>query len=192
LPSQFGWSDIGSWKSLQEYLPKDKHGNALVGDVLCQNTRNSLLFSQSRLVASNNISDIVLVETPDAVFISDLETSRDVKQIFTHLKQLNRPEYRVHLLEKNAWGSIKTLEKTANENVIRVTIKPGKTYVYDPAPKGRVYINILAGNCQLSHNQLDQLLNTGDVISMDTPSAYLITNNSHHQASLIITHQMES
>ncbi len=192
LPSEFGWSDVGSWKSLHEYLPKDENGNALLGDVLCQNTHNSLLFSKSRLVTSNDLSDIVLVETPDAVFVSNLETSRDVKEIVTRLKQQNRPEYRAHLSEKNAWGSVKFLEKSANETVIRVTIKPGKTYTCDPAPKGRVYINILTGDCRLGYNQVDQILGTGFSVSMDTPSAYLIKNDSDQDALLIIIHQMES
>ena len=192
LPSEFGWSDVGSWKSLQEYLPKDENGNALVGDVLCQNTHNSLLFSKSRLVTSNDLSDIVLVETPDAVFVSNLETSRDVKEIANHLKQQNRPEYRVHLVEKKVWGSIKLLEKSSNETVIRITIKPGKTYTCDPATKGRVYINILAGDCRLGYNQVDQILGAGNSVSMDTPSAYLIKNDSNQDALLIITHQMES
>jgi len=192
LPSEIGWSDIGSWKSLQEYLPKDKNGNAIIGDVFCQNTHNSLLFSNSRFIASNDLSDIVLVETPDAIFVSNLETSRDVKEIVTHLKQQDRPELQNHLLEKHPWGTVKYLAKSANETVMRVTIKRDKTYRCDATRKARVYINLLAGKCLLGHNQADQQLDTGDSASMQTSSPYTLKNIYDQEASLIITHQTES
>ena len=192
LPSDFGWSDIGSWKSLYQYLPKDHNGNALVGDVHCQNVQNSMLLSKNRLVAANDIADIVLVETPDAIFVSNLETSRDVKKIVSNLKEKDRPEHRVHILETHAWGSVKILEKSTDATVVRITIKPGKTYVCHPAPKGRVYINILAGDCRLGCVQADRLVNAGDSVSLDIQSEYLIENKSDHDALLIITHLLEN
>jgi mannose-1-phosphate guanylyltransferase/mannose-6-phosphate isomerase len=191
LPSEFGWSDIGSWKSLHEYLPKDENGNALIGDVLCQNTYNSLLFSKNRLVASNDLSNIVLVETPDAVFVSNLESSRDVKEIVTRLKQQDRPEHRTHLIEKHPWGTIKYLEESTKETVVRITIKSGECYTCDPVPMGRVYINILAGDCLIGHTLADKHLKTGESLTLYIQSAYLIKNNSDLEALLIITHQKE-
>jgi len=46
LPSDFGWSDIGTWKSLHDYLPKDTVGNVVFGDVVAHDTRNSLLIAK--------------------------------------------------------------------------------------------------------------------------------------------------
>ncbi len=81
LPSDFGWSDIGSWKSLYDFLEKDSDQNVIDGDVIAHDTRNCFLLGHDRLIATNQVQDLVVVETPDSIFVSDLEHSRDVKTI---------------------------------------------------------------------------------------------------------------
>ena len=87
LPSDFGWSDIGTWKSLFDYLPKDENNNVIKGDVIARNTKNSLIMGHERLIAINHLSNVVLVETGDSVFVSDMDRSRDVKSIVENLKE---------------------------------------------------------------------------------------------------------
>lgn len=125
LPSDLDWSDIGSWKSLYDFLPKDKNRNVVTfGDTMLQNTRGSLIMGGDRLVAVNRLDDIVVVDTPDAVFISDLDTSRDVKQIVEHLDADNRPECRVHASMQYRWGEATMIEKSDVAVVRRLRLKP--------------------------------------------------------------------
>ncbi len=93
LPSDFGWSDIGSWKSLYDFFPKDDEGNVIKGDVIAKETRNCLIIGSERLVAANHLENMVVVETSDSVFISDMENTQDVKTIVTELKEKKRKEY---------------------------------------------------------------------------------------------------
>jgi mannose-1-phosphate guanylyltransferase/mannose-6-phosphate isomerase len=93
LPSDFGWSDIGSWKSLYDFLPKDDEGNVIKGDVIAKKTRNCLIIGSKRLIAVNCLENTVVVETSDSVFISDIENTQNVKTIVTELKEKNRKEY---------------------------------------------------------------------------------------------------
>ncbi len=93
LPSDFGWSDIGSWKSLYDFFPKDDKGNVIKGDVIAKKTRNCLIIGSKRLIAVNCLENMVVVDTSDSVFISDMENSRDVKAIVTELKEKKRKEY---------------------------------------------------------------------------------------------------
>ncbi len=126
LPADFGWSDIGSWKSLYDFLPKDPEKNAVIaGDVIVQNTRNSLFMGQERLIAVNNLENIVVVETPDSVFVSDMESSRDVKSIVEQLKKEGRSEYQVHMTVYEPWGYCKILEKNSHWSIHRVVVYPG-------------------------------------------------------------------
>lgn len=81
LPSEFGWSDIGSWKSLYDFLPKDDDNNVVDGDVIAKDTKNSFIMGHKRLIATNHINNMIVVETPDSVFVSDIDNSRDVKSI---------------------------------------------------------------------------------------------------------------
>lgn len=93
LPSDFGWSDIGSWKSLYDFFPKDDKGNVIKGDVIAKKTRNCLIIGSDRLIAANCLKNMVVVETSDSVFISDMENTQDVKTIVTELKEKKRKEY---------------------------------------------------------------------------------------------------
>ena len=96
LPSDFGWSDIGSWKSLYDFLEKDGDNNVIDGDVMVQDTRNCLILGRDRLIAANHLQDMVVVETADSVFVSDLENSRDVKSFVALLKKRGREEFQRH------------------------------------------------------------------------------------------------
>ena len=93
LPSDFGWSDIGSWKSLYDFLPKDDEGNVIKGDVIAKRTRNCLIIGSERLIAANRLENMVIVETSDSIFISDMDNTQDVKSIVTELKEKKRKEY---------------------------------------------------------------------------------------------------
>lgn len=93
LPSDFGWSDIGSWKSLYDFFPKDDEGNVIKGDVIAKKTRNCLIIGSERLVTANHLENMVVVETSDSIFISDMNNTQDVKSIVTELKEKKRKEY---------------------------------------------------------------------------------------------------
>ena len=111
VPSDFAWSDIGSWKSLYDFLEKDDHNNVLDGDVIAQNTRNCFILGRDRLIAANRLQHMVVVETPDSIFVSDLEHSRDVKSIVAELKNRGRKEYQQHRTVYHPWGIAKLLEQ---------------------------------------------------------------------------------
>ncbi len=188
LPSDFGWSDIGTWSSLYDYMPKDDDANVITGDVISYNTKNSLIIAKNRLVAANDISDTAIVETPDAVFVSRLETSRNVKDIVSILKQQKRREYQVHLLETHAWGSIQYLEKTDQLLVAKLLIKPDAAYEKVPHRPGRWHICLLSGDAQISHAGNPHTLLSGNSLSLNVQGEITIQNAGKKDLLLIITH----
>ena len=69
IPLTAGWSDVGAWDALWQVLPKDASGNVSQGDVLLQDSHNTLALSEGRLVACVGVSDLV-VETADAILVA--------------------------------------------------------------------------------------------------------------------------
>jgi mannose-6-phosphate isomerase-like protein (cupin superfamily) len=124
LPSDFGWSDIGSWKSLYDFLPKDADLNVIDGDVIANDTRGCFILGSDRLIAVNRLKDAVVVETPDSIFVSDIDHSRDVKSIVARLKETGRKEYHQHQTIYNPWGSRTWLEQKEDFTVARLMIYP--------------------------------------------------------------------
>ncbi len=87
-----GWSDLGSWESLFEVLPKDAHGNSLQGDVLALDCRNTFVRAEKRLVATVGLEGIVVIDTPDALLVCPGALSQKVKDVAAVLKARRRPE----------------------------------------------------------------------------------------------------
>lgn len=125
VPLDVGWSDVGAWSSLWNVSGKDTDGNVTTGDVMCQATRNSMIKSTSRLVATVGISDVVVVETKDAVLVAAKDQVQDVKKIVERLKAAGRSEYQLHREVYRPWGKYDLIDNGERYQVKRITVKPG-------------------------------------------------------------------
>lgn len=94
-----GWSDLGTWDSIWEHTEHDPSGNALVGEVMVEEVSNSYIRSESRLVSVVGVSDLVVVETPDAVLVAPRTASGQVKGMVEKMDQAGRPEVHFHQAE---------------------------------------------------------------------------------------------
>ncbi len=125
VPLRAGWSDLGAWDALWEALPRDAHGNAEVGDVLLIDTTNSLFFSESRLIASIGVDNLVVVETADAILVADKSKTQDVKKIVGTLKTNNRSLVTTHRKVHRPWGWYDSVDRGERFQVKRITVNPG-------------------------------------------------------------------
>jgi hypothetical protein len=98
-----------------------------------------------RLIATNKINNMVVVETPDAVFVSDLENSRDVKSIVEKLKEKERSEYQKHKTSFHQWGTLTVLETTPDFSVIRRDMYPGSKCEIKTDGSTRKHLIIIKG-----------------------------------------------
>jgi len=176
LPSDFGWSDIGSWKSLYDFLPKDGDKNVIDGDVITKGTENCFILGRERLIATNHIQNMVIVETPDSVFISDLDTSRDVKQIVTELKASGREEFKTHRTVYHPWGTVTTLADAQESKVERVVVYPEKICKLDDSEKVNKLFTVVAGSGTMTTKGREQALGKGDTFQIPTNDVVKITN----------------
>ena len=124
LPLSAGWSDVGSWDALWQVLPKDDAGNVLQGDVLMHDCTNTLAVSEGRLVACVGVSDLIVVETADAILVAHKDKTQDVKKIVDSLKQQGRAEGHIHRKVFRPWGWYDGVDAGARFQVKRIVVKP--------------------------------------------------------------------
>lgn len=98
------WNDLGSWQSIYDVSKKDENNNVMIGHVLDENSKNSFVYSSSKLVATIGLDDIVLVETEDAILACKKDNTQDVKKIFDTLKKQNDDTHLVHKTVYRPWG----------------------------------------------------------------------------------------
>jgi len=125
VPLDAGWSDVGSWSSLHEALERDSLGNALRGDVIAEDTADTLVISESRLVATVGLKGHVVVETKDAVLVAPKDRVQDVKAVVARLKAEGRSEHALHREVHRPWGSYDSIEQGPGYQVKRIVVKPG-------------------------------------------------------------------
>jgi mannose-1-phosphate guanylyltransferase len=87
LPVEMGWSDIGSWASLVDLMPADGDGNVVVGSHLGLETKGSLIYSPSRLVATVGVENLIVVETDDVILVCPRDRAEDVKALVDRLEE---------------------------------------------------------------------------------------------------------
>ncbi len=125
IPMDVQWSDLGSWTALAGTCVSDSEDNITQGDVVMQQSRNSAVFAQERLVAVVGVEDLVIVETRDAVLVAHKDTVQDVKSVTEHLHSTGRSEHIFHSKVHRPWGFFESIDNGDRYQVKRLTVKPG-------------------------------------------------------------------
>jgi len=124
-PLDARWSDIGSWDALWQASAQDKQGNVAKGDVLLEGADETLVFSDGRLVAAVGTSDLLIVDTPDALLVAPKSRAPQVKDVVARLKAKKRAEADAHRKVYRPWGHFDLLHAGPGFLVKSLVVKPG-------------------------------------------------------------------
>lgn len=126
VASDIDWSDLGSFDSLCDELPKDENGNSLNENYISIDSNNNFVYGNDRKIATVDIEDCIIIDTKDALLISKKGSSQKVKDIVLKLKSENSELHNTHLTEYRPWGSYTVLENSNGYKIKRIEVKPGK------------------------------------------------------------------
>lgn len=94
LPCDLGWSDVGSWKALEEIRSRDSQGLSSNTSYVNIDGRDCLLYAaQEKIIALVGVKNLLIIDTPDALLVCDRERAEDVKKVVDHLREKNLKEY---------------------------------------------------------------------------------------------------
>jgi len=125
VPLDANWSDIGSWDALWDAKNKDKNGNVSEGDVILDGAKNTYAYSSNRLVSVIGVSDLVIVDTNDALLVTDKNYSQNIKNVVNQLKQDSRTEADNHRKVFRPWGYYDSIDADNGFQVKRILVNPG-------------------------------------------------------------------
>lgn len=120
------WSDMGAWDSVWEAGAKDPLENCTRGDVVLHDVTASYVHSSHRLVTAIGLSNVVIVETADALLVTTRSHSQDVKKMVAHLSQQHRTEGVSHREVYRPWGKFDCVDQGVRYRVKRITVDPGQ------------------------------------------------------------------
>ena len=125
VPVAMTWSDLGSWSALHEAGAAGEANNAIAGDVIAVDAKNSVIHATGRLVAAVGIDNLIVAETPDAVLVAERDAAQRIKQVVSRLQRLSRPERVAHRRVHRPWGWFENLDAGPGYRVKRITVNPG-------------------------------------------------------------------
>jgi mannose-1-phosphate guanylyltransferase/mannose-6-phosphate isomerase len=125
VPLDAGWNDLGAWDTVWQVAPQDAQGNAATGDVLLHDSQRTLVHATHRLVGVIGLQDVVVVETADAVLVSDRARSQEVKAIVQALQLQKREEHSAHRKVHRPRGLYDSIDTGERFQVKRIGVRPG-------------------------------------------------------------------
>ena len=125
VPCSIGWSDIGSWSAIGDLSAPDGKGNRIEGEVELHDVENCYIQSGQRMVGAVGISNLVIVDTPDALLVADRSRVQDVKHLYASLKAREHSAHKLHRTVHRPWGTYTVLEEGYRFKIKRIEVKPG-------------------------------------------------------------------
>lgn len=126
ISCDIGWNDVGSWQAVHEISAQDENGNALQGNVIALGCKNNLIRAEKRLVAAIGVEDLCIIETADAVLISQSAQSQRVREVVDALHDKGATEHICHTRVNRPWGSYTVLEEDPEGfKLKRIEVAPG-------------------------------------------------------------------
>lgn len=184
VPCDPGWSDLGSWQALWEQLPKDAAGNAVRGAALLDRTADCLIHAEDRLVACAGVRDLAVIETADAVLVSDRRDTEAGKRLVALLQEAGRREAIAHAEERQIWGSRRVLRQGPGFAVSEIVIAPGAGLDLEGPRRSEHWI-VVAGTARASINGAATHLDVGASLRVPSGAAGRIDNPGEAPARIV-------
>lgn len=179
------WNDLGSWLSIYEVGQKDKNNNVMIGHVLDEGSKNSLVYSSSKLVATIGLDDVVLVETEDAVLACKKDRAQDVKKIFETLKKQNDDTHLIHKTVYRPWGFYTVLAQGKGFLTKLIHVNTAQKLSLQSHEHRSEHWVVLSGTAKVVLDGKDHILEKGHSIDIPLKAIHSLQNPYDEELEII-------
>jgi mannose-1-phosphate guanylyltransferase/mannose-6-phosphate isomerase len=185
VPVDMAWSDLGSWDSIYARHAKDINNNVTHGEVINLDTKNSLIWSESKTVATLGIDNLVVIQTADATLICDRRRSEDIKALVAEVKSHNPALTDIHQTVYRPWGSYTVLEERANFKIKRIVVNPGAKLSMQMHQHRSEHWVVVSGTASITNNEIEYTLQENQSTYIPKTHLHRLANNSSEPLSII-------
>lgn len=185
VASDFGWSDIGSWKAISELYESDESGNSIKGKAILVDSTDCFIQSGERVVAVVGVKDLIIVDTGDAVLVADRNHVQDVKEVVTQLSKLKHEAVIFHKTVHRPWGSFTILEDAADCKVKRLVVKPGQVLSLQLHHRRAEHWTVVQGTAKVRRGDEEFLLEANQSTYIPVETLHRLENPGDQDVHLI-------
>ena len=155
---EIGWNDIGSWNAVSDLVEADDQGNRVIGDVLLHNVANSYLQSDERLIGAVGVTDLIVVDTPDALLVAH----RDCARMCAILSPSSRnTAHRLHRTV-GAHGDLYRAGGRPRFKIERIVVKPGASLSLQMHHHRSEHWIVVSGMAKVVNGERELLVNCNE------------------------------
>ncbi len=170
------WSDVGSWDSVYDFLEKDQHNNAKMGNVLDIDTKNCLIMGNKRLISTIGLEDLIVVETADALFIGKKGESQRVKALVEQLQKQEAKESYSHPTSHRPWGHFTVLEEAERYKLKRIVVEPKQRLSLQMHYHRSEHWVVVKGTAKVTIDQQETILSENESIFVPKRAVHRLEN----------------
>ena len=171
VPGDFGWSDIGSWNALKDLIEPDADGNRLNEDAIAVDSQN-IYIQSDRLVATVGVSDLMIIDTPDALLVANPDSAQKVKDVVSILKARDHDAHKLHRTVSRPWGTYTVLEEGPRFKIKRIEVKPGASLSLQMHHHRSEHWVVVSGTARIVNGESESLVQANQ-------SAYIPAGQRH-------------
>jgi len=179
VPLDAGWNDLGAWDAVWQ-VNQDGHqdtlGNVVQGDVVLADTSNTFIHASTRLVGAVGVSNLIVVETADAVLVADRSQSQNVKKLVQQLEAQKREELSLHRKVHRPWGWYDSVDEGERFKVKRIQVNPGASLSLQKHHHRAEHWVVVKGTAEITNG--DQVL-----VLTENQSTYIPVGEIHRLAN---------
>jgi len=178
IPVDFEWNDIGSWSAMKQLASKDENQNASTSsELLSVNARNNFVRGKpNKKVALVGVNDMIVVDTPDALLVTNSESCQDVKVVFNSLHQIKDQAVELHRTVYRPWGSYTTLEEGENFKIKKIIVKPGQQLSLQSHKHRSEHWVVVSGNAVVINGENEIHLGVNESTFIATGQKHRLSN----------------
>ena len=185
VPLDANWNDIGSWQSLWEYEKKDDLGNFSQGKIILKDVKNSFFRSEGRLIVGIGVSDLIAIETHDAILILNKDKSQEIKNIVEEMKSSGMKEASEHSRGYRPWGKYLSIAQGKNWLLKLIEVNPGAKLSLQRHKFRAEHWIIVRGSALVTIENEKKILNENQSTFIPQGAKHQLTNNSNSPLNVI-------
>jgi len=185
VPVDMAWSDLGSWDSIYARHAKDSDNNVNHGPVVSLDTKNSLVWTETGLVATLGLDNVVVIQTADATLVCDRSRAEDIKALVTLVKARQPALTEIHQTVFRPWGSYTVLEERANFKIKRIVVNPGAKLSLQMHHHRSEHWVVVSGVATITNDGKEYLLQENQSTYIPQTHQHRLANNGTAPLSII-------
>lgn len=185
VPLHVTWSDLGSWSAMHEEGHKDDEQNVSYGDVMSVACSNCYLRSSGRLLVAIGLSDVVAVETSDAVLVSKLSRTQDLKKVVEKLESTGRIEADNSPVVHRPWGTYESIARGDHYQSKRIVVNPRQALSLQLHHHRSEHWTIVEGKAEVILGDETKQVQKNESVYIPKGTIHRLKNNSDQPVVLI-------